>query len=130
MARRTAQLGFAFRRWGGARKGAGRRPKGASSLVSHLRRSAHSRHHPVHITLKIVRGVPSLREHSLFKRVRTALARERFGFRLVHFCVQRDHLHLSAEAADRRALSRGVQGLTIRVARAVNAQLDRGPALR
>jgi hypothetical protein len=54
-----------------------------------------------------------------------ALARERFGFRLVHFSVQRDHLHLIAEAADRRALSRGVQGLTIRVARAVNHQVER-----
>jgi hypothetical protein len=39
--------------------------------------------------------------------------------------VQHDHLHLIAEAADRRALSRGVQGLSIRVARAVNQQLVR-----
>lgn len=121
------QVAFTLRTWGGARAGAGRRPKGASSGVSHLRRPAHSRHHPVHVTLKIVRGVPSLRGHGLFGRVRTALAlaRERFGFRLVHFSVQRDHLHLIAEAADRRALSRGVQGLAIRVARAVNGWLDR-----
>jgi REP element-mobilizing transposase RayT len=77
--------------------------------------------------LRIVRGVPSLRGHGLFRRVQKALAlaRERFGFRLIHFSVQRDHLHLIAEAADRRALSRGVQGLTIRVARAVNGQLLR-----
>ena len=51
--------------------------------------------------------------------------RERFGFRLVHFSVQRDHLHLLAEASDRRALSRGVQGLSIRVARAINRWLVR-----
>jgi REP element-mobilizing transposase RayT len=71
--------------------------------------------------------VPSLRGHASFREVRAALAlgRERFGFRLVHFSVQRDHLHLIAEAADRRALGRGVQGLTIRVARAVNRHLDR-----
>ncbi len=125
--RRNRQVAFVFRRWGGARAGAGRRPKGASAGVSHLRRPAHSRHHPLHVTLKIVRGVPSLRGNALFKRVRAALssARERFGFRLVHFSVQSNHLHLIAEAADRRALSRGVQGLTIRVARAVNRQLDR-----
>ncbi len=81
----------------------------------------------MHVTLKIVRGVPSLRERALFGRVRTALAlaRERFGFRLIHFSVQRNHLHLIAEAADRRALSRGVQGLTIRVARAVNHGVGR-----
>src|SRR5262245_42918634 len=125
--RKNEQLAFAFRRWGGARKGAGRRPKGALAGVSHLRRPAHSRHNPVHVTLKIVRGVPSLRGRGVFGRVRTALAlaRERFGFRLIHFSVQRDHLHLIAEAADRRALSRGVQGLTIRVARAVNRHVER-----
>jgi REP element-mobilizing transposase RayT len=68
-----------------------------------------------------------LREHSLFMVVRKALAaaKQQFGFSLVHFSVQRDHLHLIAEAADRRALSRGVQGLAIRVARGVNRQLGR-----
>ena len=69
----------------------------------------------------------SLREHSLFVVVRKALAaaKQQFGFSLVHFSVQRDHLHLIAEAIDRRALSRGVQGLAIRLARAVNRQLER-----
>jgi REP element-mobilizing transposase RayT len=68
-----------------------------------------------------------LREHSLFSAVRKALAegKQHFGFSLVHFSVQRDHLHLIAEASDRRALSRGIQGLSIRVARAVNRQLAR-----
>lgn len=73
------------------------------------------------------RGVPSLREHSLFVQVRKALAaaKHQFGFALVHFSVQRDHLHLIAEANDRRALSRGVQGLSIRLALAVNRLLER-----
>jgi len=63
----------------------------------------------------------------LFSAVRKALAegKQHFGFSLVHFSVQRDHLHLIAEASDRRALSRGIQGLSIRVARAVNRQLAR-----
>jgi REP element-mobilizing transposase RayT len=71
--------------------------------------------------------LPSLRAHTLFGRVRRALAqgRERFGFRLVQFSVQRDHLHLIVEASDRRALARGVQGLSIRVARAANGELGR-----
>jgi REP element-mobilizing transposase RayT len=80
----------------------------------------------VHVTLRIVAGVPSLRG-PLFVRVRRALAegQERFGFRLVHFSVQSNHVHLIAEAADRRALSRGMQGISIRVARAVNGALAR-----
>ena len=121
------QRAFHFRSWGGARVGAGRKPKGLRPGVSHLRRPAHSRHHPVHVTLRVRRGLSTLRKHELFVEVRRALVagRERFGFRLVHFSVQRDHLHLLAEAADRRALSRGLQGLSIRVARAVNRRLQR-----
>jgi REP element-mobilizing transposase RayT len=95
--------------------------------VSHQRRPAHAERHPLHVTLRIRRGLPALREHELFIEVRRALVagRERFGFRLLHFSVQRDHLHPLAEAADRRALSRGVQGLSIRIARAVNRRLQR-----
>jgi putative transposase len=121
------QTSFQFRTWGGARAGAGRRPNGSVAGVSHLRRPALARQHPVHVTLRVQRGLASLREQRVFVRVRESLARarERFGFRLVHFSVQRDHLHLVAEASDRRALARGVQGLSIRVARAVNRQLER-----
>jgi hypothetical protein len=45
---------------------------------------------------------------------------DRFGFRLVHFSVQSNHLHLVAEAGDRHALALGMQGLLIRVAKALN----------
>lgn len=127
MARAPRQLGFEFRTWGGARTNAGRPPRAGMAGVSHLRRPSHSYAHPLHITLRVVRGIGSLRTHSVFSAVRAALARgkQRFGFSLVHFSVQQDHLHLIAEAQDRRALSRGMQGLSIRVARAVNALLGR-----
>jgi REP element-mobilizing transposase RayT len=127
VARGPRQLEFEFRSWGGVRSNAGRPPKGSTAGVSHLRRPSHSHAHPLHITLRVVRGLPSLREHSVFSVVRLALARgkQHFGFSLVHFSVQRDHLHLIAEANDRRALSRGMQGLSIRLARAVNARLGR-----
>jgi REP element-mobilizing transposase RayT len=46
------------------------------------------------------------------------------SFRVVHFSVQRDHVHLIIEAAGRDALIRGVQGLAIRLARAVNRTLE------
>ena len=52
-------------------------------------------------------------------------AQQRFGFRVVHFSVQQDHLHLIVEAADRRSLGRGMQGLTIRLARRLNRLLER-----
>jgi hypothetical protein len=48
--------------------------------------------------------------------------------RVVQFSVQSDHLHLLVEAADERALSLGIRGLVVRLARAINrAMARRGP---
>ena len=53
---------------------------------------------------------------------------ERDGFRIVHFTVQSNHLHIIVEARDTMALARGMQALSIRVAKAVNRILERrGP---
>ena len=54
--------------------------------------------------------------------IERALSRgaERFGMRLTHHSVQGNHLHLIVEAKDARALSRGMQGLSIRVAQGMN----------
>ena len=41
-------------------------------------------------------------------------------FRLVHYSVQGDHMHLLVEAVDRVALSRAMQGLLVRIARGLN----------
>lgn len=125
--RGSETFAFRFRTWGGARQGAGRPPKGDAPGVSHLRRPTLSRHQPVHVTLRLVAGLRSLRVGALFGKVRDALAegQERFGFRLVHFSVQSNHVHLIVEAGDRRSLSRGMQGISIRVARAVNRGLSR-----
>jgi hypothetical protein len=46
----------------------------------------------------------------------------------VHYSVQTNHIHLIVEATDRDCLTRGVQGLSVRIARAVNRSLARrGP---
>jgi hypothetical protein len=49
----------------------------------------------------------------------------RAWFRVVHFSVQSDHLHLLVEADDKSSLSRGLMGLAIRLARAINRVLGR-----
>jgi len=52
----------------------------------------------------------------------------REGFCVVHFCVLSNHVHLIVEASSAEALSRGVQGLAIRLAKRLNARLERsGP---
>ena len=111
---------------GGPRKGAGR-PRNSPGKVPHLRRPSLSRRHPVHVTLRLVRGLESLRSRQCYRAVLPALeaAREREDFRVVHLSVQSNHLHLITEADDRGALSRGMQGLAIRVAKSLNAALGR-----
>jgi REP element-mobilizing transposase RayT len=116
---------------GGKRDGAGR-PKLPGAGVSHDRRAKLRKDHPVHVTLRAVRAVGHLRAKKPFVKIRDAIRDANESgpkdFRVVHFSVQRDHLHLIVEAAGKRALSRGMQGLGIRIAKAINRLLfRRGP---
>jgi putative transposase len=83
----------------------------------------------VHLTMRARAGVRSLRSGQVFAAVRDAIkASARPTFRVVHFSVQGDHVHLIVEAFDKRSLSSGVRGLSIRIALAVNRALGRrGP---
>ena len=122
MRRRARQQTFAFLRWGGKRKGAGRKPKGERAGVSHGTRTRLAARFPVHVTVRLNKGLPSLRRKNAYRVLTRAFAAggDRFGFRLIHFSIQSNHLHLLAEAEDRRALARGMQGLSIRIARGLN----------
>ena len=81
--------------------------------MSHARRPEVDGRHPVHVTLRLVRGLPSLRSGRLWPVVEAALAAggARFGMVVVHYSVQSNHLHLLVEVTDKVALSRGMQGL-------------------
>src|SRR5262245_3751981 len=112
---------------GGRRTGAGRRPNGETAGVSHRQRAALASRFPAHVTVKLRHGLPRLRQRAAYAALRAAFAAGCNGcavaasvgtFRLCHYAVLNDHLHLLVEASDRRALSRGVQGLLIRIARA------------
>ena len=107
---------------GGARKGAGRKPNGERAGVSHRERAALASRFPVHVTCKLRKGLPRLRRKAEYAALRAAFlaGNDRFGFRLAHYAILDDHLHLIVEASDRDALRRGLQGLLIRVARALN----------
>src|SRR5207244_8054517 len=119
------------RTWGGCRAGAGRKlTPGRRPSVPHRARPAHTAAHPVHVTLRSGRAVRCLRAGRVFLAVLRALAASSHeGFRILHFSVQDDHLHLIVEADDTRALGRGLRGLAIRVARAVNRALGRRGAV-
>jgi hypothetical protein len=108
--------------WGGRRKGAGPKPCGARAGVSHRTRAPLAARFPVEVTMRVKAGLPSLRglkEHAALRGAIVAGC-ERDGFRLVHYSVQSTHLHLIVEGSCRARLSRGMQGLAIRMARALN----------
>jgi putative transposase len=120
------QQKFVFRTWGGKRAGAGRKPSGKQPGLPHTTRPEHQRREPLHVTLRAKRGLPSLRLQTVFSNVRKALAHTSHDwFRLLHFSVQSDHVHLMLEARDKKHLSKGMRGLTIRVALSVNRALRR-----
>jgi hypothetical protein len=151
--RRPRQLELTYRTWGGRRKGAGR--KKTSGATPHRKRPPLASRHPVHITLSVDPNLPheGLRRPDLSACIEDCLREIRRGagagagagagsaapstpknrggagartdFRVVHYSIQRHHLHLVVEAANREALSRGMQGLTIRVAKRINKVLGR-----
>jgi putative transposase len=110
------------RTWGGARKGAGRKPSGARAGVSHASRPALPSRYPVHVTLRLMPHVWNLRSKRGFRVVSRALtaASARFGMRISEYAVLGNHVHLVVEARDRVALSRGMQGFGIRLAQGLN----------
>lgn len=115
--------------WGGKRLGAGRkRAPGRLPSVPHVARPAHEGPHPVHVLLRAQPGAvgPGLRSERLFPLVRRILlASQREDFRIVHYSVRPEHMHLLVEAADEERLSRGISGFSIRVARLVNREVGR-----
>ena len=114
-----------------ARRRRGGRPRKptAERGVPHAARPMHVRRHPVHVTVRIAAGMPSLRDGKVFPTVRRVLQRAahqfRQMFRIVEYSVQSNHVHLVVEAANERELSRGMQGFGIRLAKHLNLRLGR-----
>lgn len=110
---------------GGIREGAGR-PKGRTGRTHdapHRARASLSPQHPVHVVLRTKSRWAQLRRSTIYTALRRVLQRYygRDDFRVVHLSIQHTHLHLLVEAADRRALTRGMQSFAINAARAIHA---------
>src|SRR5688572_28910781 len=86
------------------RKKAGRK-KSPDSGVPHLRRGEVPDRVPVHVTLRIEKGLPDLRDLEVlevfwrvFEVARRRPGRSKHGwFRLVHYSIQGTHVHLIVE---------------------------------
>ncbi len=118
---RYFQLALPCRGRGGYRPGSGR-PRSGRSGIPHRKRPVLAAVFPVHVTLRVRAGLPSLRlpESRRVFVAAIAAARDRFGCRIVHYSIQSNHVHLICEANDQVSLSRGLRGLVIRMARGFN----------
>ena len=101
--RRPKQLVMELPTWGGKRKGAGRprTPGRVRRRVPHLRRARLKARFPVHVTWRMSEGVWNLRSHRSFSRLTRAFytSAVRFGYRVVHYAVMGNHVHLIVEEA-------------------------------
>ena len=116
--------------WGGARTGAGRKAA-TRPRVWHRERAEFPESYPGLVTIRVRRDVPSLRTVRLVREVERSLRAitKRADFRVVHYSLQHDHVHLVVEAEGAAALSNGMKSLAARLARAVNRVFDRRGAV-
>jgi len=107
---------------GGARRGAGRKPRGERAGVPHRERPELERPSPVHVSVRVRDHVWNVRSRRVLAIVEAALAGAQTWreFRVVHFALLGDHLHFIVEAEGNRALSEGMQGLSVRIAKGLN----------
>ena len=105
---------------GGPRKGAGRKPSGRRCDPKKARQKF-DRLTPVHVTLRVRDGLPSLRRKAFIKDIRKSfkVGCERGDFRLLHYSFQDDHVHLIVEASDQDALGRGMMSISSRISYAI-----------
>ena len=127
---RVVQQQLEFRDKDGRRHRSGR-PRSKRSGIPHTRRAEFSASDPLHITLKICAGLPSMRKRRAFRAVLRAFAggklgaKGKAGFRLTHYSVLGNHMHLMVEAESREHLASAMGGLKVRLARALNKVWDR-----
>jgi len=123
------------------------RPKSGRDVTPHGKREAFAATTAVHVTLGFTKKVPNLRSRKKYNLVKRAFAAFAFvsrsvtrvssdletrlriekadkekqsGFRLIHFAVLGNHLHLLCEADSSEWLTKGMQKLTVSLARLLN----------
>ncbi len=90
--------------------------------MPHRPRAAFRERYPLHVTLRLRAGLPSLRRTPPHHVLCGALAKgcEKVGFRVTEYSIQSNHVHLIVEGSDRDRIARGIQGLCVRIARGLN----------
>jgi putative transposase len=125
--RKPEQLMLEMNTWGGARDGAGCKPAGDRAELPHARREVGRPSQPLHVTLRMRSDVPSLRAPAPWQAILAVLRaiREREGFRVVHYSVMTNHIHLLVEADGAEQFFDAMKALLTRLALRLNAAFCR-----
>jgi hypothetical protein len=116
--------------------GPGRPATRAGVWVKHRPRPWHDKDRPVHVRLRVVPGVASLRDARVVRAIDACIVHaatsrwakpteRRRSFRVLAHTIHADHLALTVEATSRDTLARGMQGLASGLARRVNRAIGR-----
>lgn len=116
---------------GGPREHAGRPRVHSQPVVWHVGRPTVANRFPSHVTVRVRGDVPSLRCKDFVKEFRRSLRKvlARGDFRVAHYSIQRNHVHLMVEANGKQALSCGMKAVSSRIARAANRVFGRTGAV-
>ncbi|MEJ7599638.1 MAG: transposase [Kofleriaceae bacterium] len=104
----------------------GRPPKGPRSSERHKTREVFRKGQPVHVVIRAIAEIRSLRTRGTYLAIRKALVVTftREDFRIVHLSIQDTHVHLLVEADHREALARGMKAFQISAAKHLNAAIS------
>lgn len=106
--------------WGGKRKGAGR--KNRSGTLNHLKRQRVNPKAPIHVTMKLREGLPNIQCPEMHEKFKSGLRKAKaLGLRVIHYTVERNHIHMMIECSNNSSLSRGMKSLGASFGRAIRA---------
>lgn len=118
MAKRSSQLKFKIKTWGGKRKGAGRPNR--SGERGHVARTKVTPTTPLHVTWRLKAGLGTLRQHQIRKEFeRSVIHAAEFGVRFLHFSIQGNHIHAVIETRDNPTLTLGLKSFGARFGKAL-----------
>lgn len=104
--------------WGGKRRKAGRPNR--TKRQGHGARLKVKKSVPMHITWKLRSDLVSLRCEEVARIFRiSAESVQVFGFRLIHFSLLNDHIHMFLEADDNEALAKGMRSFGCRFGKGI-----------
>jgi REP element-mobilizing transposase RayT len=101
---------------------------GCDRAVMHRQRECIVARLPAHGTIRLRRGIPTLRQPRFVRRFRSFLSEAcvRHGFRVVHDSIQRDHVHLLIEAQSNHSIACGMKSVGARIGKLANRLFQRG----